>query len=193
MEFPNWFAHYAQQYFEAQLARFKGRDGLRFLQLGVFTGDASEWLLDNILTGVGCVLVDVDTWEGSDEPEHEPFDWAEVEARYDARMAPHRAAGRLVKNRCTSDAYFALNSRGSGFDFVYVDGDHSAATVLRDGRHAVTWLRSGGLIAFDDYLWKSGKGPRFDPGPGVDTFAEEFAGRLTPLASGLQMWFEVSG
>src|SRR4051812_16718910 len=88
-EDPNWVAAYADGFFERHLTSLAGKPGLRFLQIGAFTGDASVWLLENILTDPSAFLVDVDTWSGSDEPEHEPFDWADVESTYDARMAPY--------------------------------------------------------------------------------------------------------
>ncbi len=49
-EYPNWFAQTAQNNFDTYLAEYKGKPNLRFLQLGVFTGDATVWLCNNILT-----------------------------------------------------------------------------------------------------------------------------------------------
>ena len=63
-EYPNWFS-YVYPNFRDFLFDLAGKDDLRFLQLGVFTGDASVWMLENILTGSNCQLHDVDTWEGS--------------------------------------------------------------------------------------------------------------------------------
>ena len=65
MEYPNWFAQSAQYNFDVLLQRFIGEDNLHFLQLGAYTGDASVWMAENILTGSNCMLMDVDTWEGS--------------------------------------------------------------------------------------------------------------------------------
>ena len=61
-EYPNWFGVTAQHNFEQFLTPLAGQDDLKFLQLGVFTGDASVWIAKNILTGKGCWLIDVDTW-----------------------------------------------------------------------------------------------------------------------------------
>ena len=49
-EYPNWF-EYVRPNFEEFLTPLAGRDDQRFLQLGVFTGDASVWLCNNVLTG----------------------------------------------------------------------------------------------------------------------------------------------
>jgi hypothetical protein len=86
--YPNWFD--GQKYnFENHLTRFKDKPNLRFLQVGVYTGDASEWLLTNILTNPSSTLIDVDTWEGSDELEHKSISFSDVYEFYKKRMEPY--------------------------------------------------------------------------------------------------------
>ena len=68
MGYPNWFNINAIKYFDLILPRrFANKPLLDFLQIGTYTGDASEWLLDNILTDESSWLTDVDTWCGSEE------------------------------------------------------------------------------------------------------------------------------
>lgn len=189
MDYPNWFGHYAQDYFERHLNHLAGTPGLRFLQVGAFTGDATAWLCSHVLTGEGSLLVDVDTWRGSDEPIHEEFTWPDVERAYDQRTRGLSNSGRLVKFKGSSQAFFRQPPK-MRFDFVYIDGDHSAFSVLTDGIHAANRLNPGGLIAFDDYLWKSGKGYPHDPGPAIDMFGTVFEGQVTKLEEGLQVWFQ---
>lgn len=38
------------------------------------------------------------------------------------------------------------------YDFIYVDGDHSASQTALDGLLAINLLRPGGIVVFDDYL-----------------------------------------
>ena len=59
-EYPNWFEMTAKGNFELQLLPLAGKFNLRFLQIGAFTGDATVWLVDNILTQGNSVLEDVD-------------------------------------------------------------------------------------------------------------------------------------
>lgn len=181
MTYPNWFTCYADLYFEKHLRPLAGQPGLRFLQVGAFTGDASLWLLENVLTGAGSVLVDVDTWRGSNEPLHDGFDWADVERTYDERTAKYQASGALLKFQMPSRRFLARN-QWEQFDFIYIDGDHTRSAVLTDGLFAHRALKPGGLIAFDDYLWQSGKGKEFDPGPGIDDYAGLKANDIVPLA-----------
>ena len=75
--YPNWFVG-RQNNFELYLSSFAGKPDLKFLQLGAFTGDASVWMLDNILTDKSSILTDVDTWKGSDESEHKAMDFTDV-------------------------------------------------------------------------------------------------------------------
>lgn len=190
MEYPNWFACYADEWFERHLSHLAGKPGLHFLQIGAFTGDASRWLLDNILTGEDSLLTDVDTWEGSDEPEHEPFNWLDVIATYNARMFDARRANRLDPRRSTSRAFFA---EGHGpFDFIYVDGDHTAAGVLNDAIRAFDVLHDGGLMAFDDYQWKPypDAPAHLAPAMAIDTFTACYQDRLDILEAGLQVWVQ---
>lgn len=193
--YPNWFACYADDFFTRHLSHLAGKPNLRFLQIGAFTGDASVWLLENVLTGghlpgygYDAFLVDVDTWEGSSEPEHEPFDWADVERAYDEKTAGLRPA-LLTKIKTTSTRYFTTRPDPL-FDFIYIDGDHTAPTVLSDAVHAFDVLKHGGLMAFDDYQWKPypDAPPQDAPGLAIDAFTACYRDRLDILEAGLQVW-----
>lgn len=195
--YPNWFAHYAVRFFERHLSPLAGKRNLRFLQVGVFTGDASVWLLDNVLTGPGAQLVDVDTWEGSGEPEHEGFDWRDVERVYRERIEPLRQTLKVRPIKSTSRHFFETRwlEQGGLFDFVYVDGDHTAPAVLEDAVNAFHHLKPGGLLAFDDYLWKPTaangtvvEDPTKAPAVAIDAFTACYADRLEVLEAGLQVW-----
>ena len=185
--YPNWFTMYADGYFSRYLLDYAGKPDLRFLQIGAFTGDATCWLLDNVLTGPGSVLVDVDTWQGSDEEIHRTFDWLDVERTYDERTADARVDGRLVKVKATSRRFFARQD--DWFDFVYIDGDHTAFSVLNDAVDAYRVLKVGGLLAFDDYLWESGKGRHNNPATAIEAIHTIYRGRLEVVDTGQQAWF----
>jgi hypothetical protein len=189
MEYPNWFDVYARDYFEHHLLPLAGNPDLRFLQVGAFTGDASVWLADNVLTGAGSSLTDVDTWAGSDEPEHEKFDWADVERTYDANvwLCP------VDKFRGTSETFFRSVPARPLFDFIYIDGDHTSFGVLNDAVNAYHVLKPGGMLAFDDYLWQSHSGDPLDcPAPAVNAVKRLYKGRLECLPDAgepAQVWF----
>ena len=158
---------------------------MQFLQIGAFTGDATTWLLDNILTGDGSRLVDVDTWGGSDEAIHKTFDWEDVERVYDERT---RGDARVYSHKATSAQFFA-SLYVPMCDFIYIDGGHTAFDVLNDAVSAYRVLKVGGLLAFDDYLWQSGKGDPHDPKLAIDAFHAVYQDRLELLDLGAQAWF----
>jgi predicted O-methyltransferase YrrM len=55
------------------------------------------------------------------------------------------------------DALRGSARAGLDFDLVYIDGDHGLPAVLDDFLNANAVLRSGGLLAFDDSHWPSGR------------------------------------
>ena len=186
--YPNWFAMGAQWYFEKHLPAFEDKK-VSFLQIGAYTGDASKWMLENVLTHEQSTLTDVDTWEGSDEAIHKSFDWSSVEDTYNDKVGLYISNEKLIKFKGTSnDFFYASGFLHRKYDFIYVDGDHTAAGVLQDGINALECSADGGIVAFDDYTWRSGKGPTFDPAPAIDALMIAYADRFEVIDKGTQVW-----
>lgn len=187
-QYPNWFEMGAQKYFDKYLRRFIGTKA-SFLQIGAYTGDASAWMLEHILDHPLSNLTDVDTWQGSEEAVHKSFDWQDVEEVYDSKTHSYAAADKLLKYKGTSDDFFSASGfLNRKYDFIYVDGDHTALGVLKDGLNALQVVAPGGLVAFDDYTWRSGKGPTHDPYPAVDALIVAFGDKFELIDKGLQVW-----
>jgi predicted O-methyltransferase YrrM len=181
--YPNWFV--GQQYnFENHLLHLQGKPNLRFLQIGVFTGDASIWLCENILTDRTSWLYDIDTWAGSNEREHEQIDFDKVFEFYEDRIGALKSTIRL---RMTSDDYFAGNNTVR-FDFIYIDGDHTSHQVAKDADSAWKLLKHGGIMAFDDYLWGKDITPESTPRPAIDRFLAKYTGEYELLSQDYQVW-----
>jgi predicted O-methyltransferase YrrM len=185
MIYPNWFEQQAKS-FERALSHYKQMPNLNFLQIGVYTGDASKWILENILTDKTSFLIDVDTWKGSKEKIHKQFDWDEIESIYDKKMSQFPNSIKIKKN---SKDY--LSSCEKEFDFIYIDGDHSAEGVYSDAILAFPLLKSGGILAFDDYGWQHPSGNvDLKPLKGIDKFLKNNELRLKILQKGYQVWIE---
>jgi len=175
MIFPNWFKD-VEKYF-----RHIPKVPLRVLQIGTYTGDATEWLLKNREIER---IHDVDTWQGSVEIDHESIDFSEVEKYYDSRITDER----VIKCKMTSDEFFIVNAMS--YNFIYIDGDHTAVQTALDGLNAFKCLEDGGVMAFDDYLWNY-KGDRFlEPKRGVDAVLEVCKGQYVLIESGYQVWIQ---
>ena len=186
MKYPNWFIESkAQENFHFFLEGMKGAP-IKALQIGAFTGDASRWLLNNILTNPSARLVDVDTWEGSDEEVHDGFDWINVEKTYKDKIESF--GEQVIQFKMTSEEFFEKNTET--FDFIYIDGAHDALSVFNDGISAWEVLNEGGVIAFDDYTWDSGKGDFFNPRDGIDGVYLTYQDNILILDAGSQVWFQ---
>ena len=185
-ELPNWFANDAQSNFATFVKTNFANKPSRLLQIGAYTGDASVWLYENVLRGSESVLVDVDTWEGSDEVAHHEMNWATVEAVYDAKTSEGRLARKIIKYKGTSDSFFKNNVET--YDFVYVDGDHTAYGVIKDAVSAYEATKVGGIIGFDDYQWVGAVDPADRPNMAIEAFLQIYRKRVELLVKGYQCW-----
>ena len=173
--FPNWFQN-TVLFFERKCPNIP----LRALQIGTYTGDATEWLLINRNV---VSLDDVDTWEGSEEKQHDSLDFQSVEEYYDSRF---KSQSKVIKHKMTSDAFFNTNQKT--FNFIYIDGSHTALQTVLDGLNAFKVLESGGVMAFDDYGWQYGGKDFLEPKRGIDAFLSVCEGELNILEMGYQVW-----
>ena len=191
MTYPNWFEQTAQYNFERFLTLQGRQTRMECLQLGVYTGDASVWMLNNL----GEIeLTDIDTWKGSDEVAHESLDFDDVYDIYINKISEYRK--QVHVQRCTSTDYLLAQygpdrPLGEYFDFIYVDADHTTVGVLLDAELSWPLLKSGGILAFDDYTWNHESGdPRLAPQVGIDLFLHRHEGEYQLLAKNTQVWIK---
>jgi len=185
MKYPDWFSSNIQT-FEKFLNKYKDLPNVNFLQIGVYLGHGSEWLLKNILTDKTSSLTDIDTWKGSKEKIHTEFDWDEIESMYDEKMSQFPNSIKIKK-----DSKEYLSSSDAEFDFIYIDGDHSAEGVYNDAILAFPLLKSGGILAFDDYGWEHpSRNVDLKPLNGIDRFLKNNELRIKILQKGYQVWIK---
>ncbi len=191
MELPNWFIENSLENFSRNLNEYKTKP-VRMLQIGAYTGDASVWLWNNILiNNPDSVLIDVDTWEGSDEPSHHEMNWETIEKVYDTKTQEGQLKRKIVKVKSTSDWFFKNNLEK--YDFIYIDGDHTSYGVLKDAVNALECLNIGGILAFDDYRWSAGLGILKEPKLAIDAFSAVNSDKLEVLVDGYQRWYKRIG
>jgi len=180
-DFPNWFDVTARDNFEKYAP---DTPRLKVLQIGVFTGDATEWLLSNRDIEY---IVDVDTWQGSSvEFQHEKINFAEVEKHYDSRFKDNT---KVDKYKMNSTEFLSNHMHDpEEYDFIYIDGDHTALQVGIDGLLAWRGLKPGGVIAFDDYAWQSDKGSFYEPITGIQGMYHIVKTEVDLLAENAQVW-----
>jgi len=147
---------------------------LRILEIGVFEGRSTCWLLENFCKSPESTIVAIDTFQGG--VEHRNLELGSLRVRFESNIAaigsPARVEVRAGESFCELCALVA--QKVPPFDFISVDGSHQAADVLADAVLAFRLLRSGGVMAFDDYLWapvrRGMENPLVTPKAAVDAF-----------------------
>lgn len=173
---PDWFNGIASNTFKAVLKEFAGLPNQHYLQIGAWTGDASVWLMDNVLTHETSTLTDVDVWDLQIPPNYISlggYDLTEIEKEYDRKTQIY--GDKLIKAKSTSHSWLS-QTHNKQYDFIYIDGDHAAKAVLVDGLLAWDLLKVGGIMAFDDYLWEHPSD--INPGIGIDLFLKLYGDKL---------------
>ena len=189
-EYPNWFAQIAQHNFERFLLPEAGKPDLSYLQLGAFTGDASVWLLENILTDKSSFLLDIDTWEGApNEPIQTQMDFEDVFNTWKSKTEKY--LGVSYYRQATQDWLLSPPAmmRYNHFDFIYVDAHHTSASAFLDSELSWPLLKSGGILAIDDYEWSHPDGVEIHaPKLGIHMFLDRHVGEYDELARNQQLW-----
>ena len=121
----------------------------RFLEIGCFEGRATCWFLEHALDDDGT-MVCIDPFEGS--MEHASMDLSDLYKRFQQNvysvLKPEQHLATF-----TQPSAKVLRTLDLQFDFIYIDGDHTAPAVLTDACMAWPLLKKGGIMLFDDYLW----------------------------------------
>jgi predicted O-methyltransferase YrrM len=162
----DWFSHNVPNLQKALGLLEKRR---RFLEIGCFEGMSTCWFLRNALDDVGEIVC-VDTFEGGIE--HVKTSFEGVRERFEQNIAEMKGPAQSVRVLdCHSHLALAkLISEESRFDFIYVDGSHTAPDVLADACLAYLLLQTGGIIVFDDYLYGQDKPLLETPKAALDMF-----------------------
>jgi len=183
--FPKWFYDNATVHdFENGLLELKDKKNLKFLQIGVFTGNASVWLLENILTDPSSLLVDIDPWCGN-LPHESNYNWDDIQEAYKEQTASH--SKKLQSHKAFSGDWLKAN-REVKYDFIYIDGDHLPESVALDADLSWDLLKSGGILAFDDYEWDHPDGTDKNPKPAIDAWLAKHENEIEIFRKGWQVW-----
>lgn len=180
---PDWFSQHIPNW-KVWFAPYKDRVGTQIVEIGAYEGRSSMWLLDNILTEAGSMLISIDPFDDQgmqdcaiDKPGEVVFENFKhnVLNRYKnvlhCRLRSEEALRRMFSTRVSA---------------VYIDGSHKAKDVLSDAVLAWPMLLPNGLMVFDDYLW-SGSDHSQLPRVGIEAFLSAMHGEYMILHKGVQV------
>lgn len=147
-----WFYH---PEFFAQVVKSLPENS-KIVEIGAWRGKSTCCLATLIKeSGKSISLYVVDTWEGSDEPEHKKIISDLSVNLYDdflSNMTMCEISDILtpIKKSSVEASKLFLDK---SLDFVMIDGDHSYQAVKADILSWLPKLKPGGLLAGDDYEW----------------------------------------
>jgi hypothetical protein len=159
---------------------------LKVLEVGSWEGLSAFYMLSKFPK---CNITCVDTWMGADEHRNGNYEiklsLSKAEATFDATL--NKFSDRLIKFKGTSFEYFNQNSFNNCFDVIYLDGSHYCDDVLIDAINAFRMLKIGGILIFDDYIWKYYENIQDNPAFGINIFLKFKSGHYKILLVSYQI------
>jgi len=168
----------------------------RILEIGVYQGRATCWMLEHMLAKDGHMIC-VDPFIEEDGVDAFTTELVTQSPHYNAeRLALWRSnteeirqpeQGLEVRVGRSYQELAKLIQENQSFDFIYVDGNHSAASVLADACMCFGMLRPTGIMLFDDYLWDHDPNWLLRPKMGVDAFVNMYQPLSRQIFSNYQL------
>jgi hypothetical protein len=148
LDIPGWMSHC-----ELEWLASKARESPVIIEFGCYLGRSTRALADNT-TGI---VYAVDPWNGVYfNNDGTVADWINtgVYEIFESNLKDHLETGRVIPIRSYSWS-FVDPIRA---DLIFIDGDHRYEEVKNDIIHALTLIKSGGIISGHDYSHKTWPG-----------------------------------
>ena len=122
------------------------------LEIGVWEGRSTVWLLENLCMKPGSKVVSVDHFDGGEtQAGKDRFERVLLNTR---ECNQHGALD--LRPGWSSVVLIDLRLKERVFDLAYIDGSHHRLETIEDALNAWRCLKPGGVIIFDDYEWDGG-------------------------------------
>ena len=167
----------------------------RILEIGCYQGRATCWMLEHMLAPEGTITVidpfcdsDVTPWTSDRVEGHEAYNQDRLDL-FRANAEEVQRPGQTLDLRVGRSYRMLadLISEGQQYDFIYVDGNHSAGPVLADAVMCFGMLRPGGIMLFDDYLWDHDPDWLQRPKMSIDAFVNMYQPWCRQILSNYQL------
>jgi len=163
------------------LNTFKNQDNINFMEIGSFEGLGTNYFIDNFLTGNNCFITCVDPWiKYSESTLTQMAEWD----GYINENTFHTFINNTLhnKNKIIIKRGLSVNivpTLDRIYNFIYIDGDHSAKAVWLDAIYSFEKLVPQGIMIFDDYNWNTGEK---SPKNAIDKFIDVYKNNIEILA-----------
>jgi len=175
---PDWFSN-SVHLFERFLLPLKHKP-LKCLEIGTMEGRSATWLLDCLDSAtLDCIDPCTESWNYWDTMMH--------------NLDPHVSSNRCkILQGYSEQVLPRLIDQGLSYDFIYIDGAHNTLQVIRDIVMSCMLLKNGGIMAMDDYLWKSQDNPSsYDtPKLAIDGFLSTHRSVIEVMHKDYQVWVQ---
>jgi predicted O-methyltransferase YrrM len=163
----------------------------RILEIGSNEGRSTCWMLENMLDKDGSITC-IDPFV------HSPlsaFDFdvnnedRALETRFRTNVDSVKKSGQTI-TVMPDLSFYALAElivQKQQYDFIYVDGSHTAEESLADIIMAFGLLKKGGVMILDDYLWDHPAEHLDRPKMSIDSFINMFIRKINILAQNYQV------
>lgn len=152
------------------LRELRGKPGLKALEIGIYEGRSTFWLLENLLTAPDAVLTTIEPFAGLPDQKKTFFENVELSG-----------LKKKLKVRIGNSWDVLTDYAPETFDFIYVDGNHEAAIAENDAKLSWKLLKPGGILVLDDYLWEGDLAPENRTRVGLDNFLVSIEGKYQIL------------
>jgi predicted O-methyltransferase YrrM len=175
----DWFSNNIPQ-LQKIFAGYNGNNP-RILEIGAFEGKSTVWFLENISN---CTVTTIDTWLGGKDhsPDNPEINFSDVKRNFEHNIRLFSDRLDVIESKSFNALLYMINRETEKFDFVYVDGSHTAIDVHMDLCLSFELLKVGGLLYCDDYFWGFNEFSVYDsPKLGIDSFVNVYGNKLRPL------------
>ncbi len=177
---------------ENVLRPYRGRPGVRALEIGSYEGRSALWLLENILTHPSARLDCIDIFVGDPGLESLGVNTDKVLDTFLHNISPHRERVRWMQGKSQLVLRGAAFAPGAArrYDIVYIDGWHEATAVLEDAVLTYRLLKVGGVLIFDDYEFEGWAESYRNPKSAILSFFNIYRQQFKLLHKGRQFILE---
>jgi len=164
------------------------------LEIGCYEGKASTYLAEKWLKK-GTKYQVVDTFGGSESESGMSHVMEELENtdyiynNFVHNVNQHPDIEWNVLRGVSQMALPILWGQGNTYDFIYVDASHKSDDTFVDAWFAHRMLNEGGIMIFDDFMWKDKENQDLNHSPqfGIEAFIELNAVYYNLLFQGYQI------